>query len=96
MQCFNEHDDEMAVNTEPLEQFGIPNSEFPSGGVILQEIHPSPIGANPSSSYAEILNKNPTISSGSFDDDSIEKISKKAGRKSRKEAREEEAKRLNM
>ena len=82
MQCFNEHDDEMEVNTRPLEQSGIPNSEFPSGGVILREIHPSPIGANPSSSYAKILKKNLVVSSGSSDDDSIEQISKKEGRKS--------------
>ena len=86
----------MEVNTGPLEQCRTPNSKLPSVGVILQEIHPSPNGANPSSSYAEILKKNLVVSSGSFDDDSIEKISKKEGRKSRKEDREEETERLKM
>ena len=84
----------MEVNTRPLEQYRTPNSELPSVGTILQEIHPSPNGANPSSTYAEILKKNPIVSFGSSDDDSIEKISKKVGKKSWKEVREEEDERL--
>ena len=44
----------------------------------------------------EILKKKLVDSSSSSDEDSIEQSSKKAGRKSRKEIREEEAERLKM
>ena len=62
----------------------------------IQQHHISPNGANPSPSYAEIIKKKPTDSSGSYDEDSIEKFSKKVERKSQKEAREEEVERLKM
>ena len=85
VQCLIEKDEEVEVNTKLREQSGTTNSELPSVGAILQEIHPSQNGANPSSSYVEILKKYLVVILGSFDDDSIEKISKKAGRKSKKD-----------
>ena len=66
-------------------------SDLPKDG---EQQNPSPNGAKSSPSYAKITKKKPLDSSGSYGDDSIEKLSKKAGRKSRKEAREEEAERL--
>ena len=62
----------------------------------MQKNHPSPNGAKPSPSYAEIIKKKPVDSFGSFEEKSIEKISKKVGMKSQKEGREEEAERLKM
>ena len=56
----------------------------------------SPIGANASPSYADITRKKQAESSSSSEDDSIEQLSKKAGRKSCKEAWEEEDESLNM
>ena len=79
-----------------MDQFGESNSELPSVGESLQQNHPSPNIAKSSPSYAEIIKKKPTDRSGSYDEDSIEQFSKKAGRKSQKEAREEEEKRLKM
>ena len=96
MQCLVEQDDEVEVNTEPLEQSRTTNSELPNVGATLQQNHPSPNGAKSSPSYAEIIKKKPVYSSCSSEEDSIAKISKKAGRKSRKEAREEEVERLKM
>ena len=81
------------LNTGTLEQFEVSNSKFPREGDPLQH---SPIGVNASPSYADITRKKQVESSGSSEDDSIEQLSKKAGRKSRKETREEEAERLKM
>ena len=53
-------------------------------------------GATPPPSYAEIIKKKQGDNSGSFEEDSIEQITKHGGRKSRKEVREKEAKRLKM
>ena len=44
--------------------------------------------------YADIARKKPAESSDSSDENSIEQLSKKGGRKSKKELREEEAERL--
>ena len=60
---------------------------------VAQEI---PIKPSISPSYVEILKKNMVDSFGSSDEDSFEQSSKKAGRKSHKEIREEEAERLKM
>jgi hypothetical protein len=61
------------------------------------EIHSgSPIGASSSPSYADIIKKKPPEISGSSEDESFERPSKRAGRKSHKEAREEEAERQKM
>ena len=65
-----------------MDQFGTTNSELPSVGVILQENRPSPNEAKPSPYYAKIIKMKPVDSSGSSKEDSIEKISKKADRKS--------------
>ena len=91
-----EQDEDVEVNTKPLDQSGTINSELPSVGAILLENRPFQNGANPSPSYVEIIKKKPVDSYGSSEEDSIEKNSKKAGWKSRKEAREEEAERLKM
>jgi hypothetical protein len=53
-------------------------------------------GNPPNPSYAEIAKKNPEESSGSSEDETFERPSKKAGRKSRKEKREEEAERFKI
>ena len=84
------------VNTGTMEQGGSANSDLPIVGESLQEDHPSPNRAKSSPSYAEIAKKKPADSYGSFDEDSFEQLSKKVGRKSRKEAREEEDDRLKM
>ena len=64
--------------------------------IIMHELHNSSTGANSPPSYAEILKKKSIETYGSLEEDSIEQFSKKVGRKSQKEAREEEAKRLKM
>jgi len=51
-------------------------------------------GSPSNPSYAEIARKKPVESSGSLEDETYERPSKKARRKSRKEKREEEAERL--
>ena len=79
-----------------MEQDGQTNSELPSVSESLQEDHPSANRTKSYPSYIEIDKKNSTDSFGSSDEDSIEQLSKKAGRKSRKEAREEEADSLKM
>ena len=84
------------VNTGSMEQDGTTNSELPSVDESLQEYHSSPNRANSSPSYAKIAKKMLADSSGSSYEDSFEQISNKAGRKSRKEAREEEDDRLKM
>ena len=96
LQQFEVQDDEPKVNTGPMEQAGATNSELPSVGESLQQNHPSLSGAKTSPSYAEITKKKLVDSSGSSDEDSIEQLSKKSGRKSRKEARVEEADKQNM
>ena len=63
---------------------------------ILQENLNSPANPSSSPSYAEILKKKMVNFSGSFDEDTFEQSSKKGGRKSRKEIREEEAECLKM
>jgi hypothetical protein len=49
-----------------------------------------------SSSYADMIRRKPSEMSGSSEDDTCERPSKKAGRKSLKEVREEEAERQKM
>ena len=60
------------------------------------ESSPAPIGVSSPPSYADIACKKPTDSSGSSDEDSIDQLSKKAGRKSKKEIQEEEVERIKM
>ena len=79
-----------------MEQCGTVNSEIPSVHASLPKNYPSPNGVNPSPSYAYIIKKKPVDNSGSSNDESIEKISKKVGRKSRKEDIEAEVERLKM
>ena len=62
----------------------------------LHQNFPSSNGDKSSPSYADIAKKKKIDSSSSSGDDSIDKLSKKVGRKSIKEAREQEAKRLKM
>ena len=71
-------------------------SKLPRFGEFLHRNIPSPNEAKSYPSYAEITKKKPLESSGSFDEYSIEKLSKKIGSQSQKEAREEGAERLNM
>ena len=56
----------------------------------------SPIRTIVSPSYVDITRKKQAESLGSSEDDSIEQISKTSGRKSHKEAQEEEEERLKM
>jgi hypothetical protein len=56
----------------------------------------SPLGNSSSPSYAEMIKKKPLETSGSSEEESFERPSKRAGRKSHKEAREEEAERQKM
>ena len=89
-------EEEVEVNIVPREKYGTTISEIPCIDAILQEKHDSPTCATPSPYYAEIIKKKLVDMSGSSEEDSIEKITKKASRKSRKEVREEETERLNM
>ena len=59
--------------------------ELPRDDEFLHQNIPSPNGAKYSPSYVDIAKKKHIDSSGSSSDDSIEKLSKKAGRKSKKE-----------
>ena len=88
--------EDLEVNTRSMEQDRLANSVLPCVGESLQKDHPSPNRSKSSPSYAEIAKKKLDDSSGSSDEDSFEQISKKAGRKSPKEAREEEANILKM
>ena len=81
------------LNIGILEQVGVSTLELPRDGDPLQL---SPIGAIDSPSYADITKKKHIESSNSSEDDTFEQPSKKASRKSHKEARDEEAERLNM
>ena len=96
LQQFEVQDDVFAVNIGSMEQAGESISELPSVGESRQDDNPSPNRAKTPPSYAKITKKKLTDSSGSSDDDSIEQLSKKGGRKSRKEAREEEADKQKM
>ena len=62
----------------------------------MQQNNVSPIGVNSSPSYTDITRKKPVDRYGSFEEDSIEKLSKKDGRHSKKEDWEEEAERMKM
>ena len=73
-----------------MDQVG-PDFLSPKG---VGEVSPTPVGPSSSPSYAEIAQKKPIESSGSSDEESIDQFSKKSGRKSKKEIREEEAERL--
>ena len=88
--------EEGEVNSGPHEQSRTTTLEIPYADVNLHELHNSPIGLISSPSYAEILKKKLIDTCGSSEEDSIEQITKKVGRKSRKEVREEEAERLKM
>jgi hypothetical protein len=66
---------------------GINNVEIISG---------LPTGTSSSPSYADIIKNKPLEISRSSEDESLERPSKRAGRKSYKEAREEEVERQKM
>ena len=68
--------------------------ETPSVDAIMQDIHKSHVGTTSSPSYANALKNKSIESFGSSEDD--EQFTKRAGRKSQKEIREEEAGRLKM
>ena len=90
------HKDEGEVNFGPQEHSGPVILEIPCADAILQELHKSPTCVTSSSSYVKILKNKSVDTSGSLEEDSIDKFTKKSGRKSRKEVIEEEAERLNM
>ena len=56
----------------------------------------APQGSPPNPSYAEITRPKQPESAGSSEDETLERPTKRAGRKSRKELREEEAERLKV
>ena len=87
------HLDGIVMETEVIvttDQFG-PSFSTPTW---VGEYSPTPIGAISPPSYVGIAHKEPTDSSGSSNEDSIDQLSKKAGRKYKKEIREEEAERI--
>jgi len=85
------------INSGSQEQNGVATSEIPCVDATPQETHGSPIGAISPLSYAEMIKKKKLIDSpGSSEEDSFELATKNAGRKSRKEIKEEEAERLKM
>ena len=96
MQQSDELIDEGEVNIGSQEQFGLVIFEINCANAILKEIHKSPSGAISPPSYTQILKKKLVDTSGSSKEYYIEQITKKAGRKSRKDIREEEAERLKM
>ena len=73
-----------------MDQVG-PDFLSPKG---VGEVFPAPVRPSSSPSYVEIARKKPIESSGSSDEESIDQFSKKSGRKSKKEIREEEAEML--
>ena len=83
---------EVLINesVEINENIEIPVSN-PCVAPILQENLNSPANPSSSPSYVEILKKKMVDFFGSSDEDTFEQSSKKGGRKSRKEIREEEA-----
>ena len=105
VQKFEEHEQESEVNSTPQEQvvltppregvLSLPICASPPPYSIPREGGPShsPIHASSPPSYADITRKKQPISSRSSEDDTFEQHSKK-GRKSKKEIREEEVKRL--
>ena len=70
------------VNAGTIEQDGLGNLELPSVDESMQEDHPSPNRTNSFPYYVEIAKNKPVDSSRSFDEDSIEQLSKKTGMKS--------------
>ena len=89
-------DDVDEANTGLMDLTRVVCSKLPRFGEFLHQNLPSPNRAKSSPSYADITKKKPLEISGSFDEYSIEKLSKKIGSKSQKEAREEGAERLKM
>ena len=63
--------------------------ENPTEDLSMQEPLNSPVGVNSPPSYEDVLKKKSVESSGSSGEDEL--FSKKGGRKTRKEIREEEA-----
>lgn len=78
---------------ENVEQADIPPPNKEGGEAIQNEANQ---GSPSNPSYAEIARKKPVESSISSEDETYERLTKKAGRKSRKEKREEEAERLKI
>ena len=70
--------------------------DLPRVGEFLHQNLPSLNVTKYSPSYAKITKKKPLDSSRSSSENSIQKLSKKIGSKSQKEAREEGAERLKM
>ena len=68
--------------------------ETPTKDLSMQEPLNSPVGVNSPPSYADVLKKKSVESLGSLGEDEL--FSKKVGRKTQKEIREEEAERLKM
>ena len=72
-----------------------PNHAGPPHSIPLRDGEPPlPIGDCSPPSYADIAQKKSVESSNSFDENSIEQLSKKGGRKSKEELQEEELERL--
>lgn len=85
------------INSGSQEQTGLATSEIPCVDATPQETHGSPAGTISPLTYAEMIKKKKMIhNSSSSKEDSFERSTKKAGRKSRKEIREEVAERLKM
>ena len=75
-----------------------PNHASPTHLIPLWDGEPPliPIGDRSTPSYVDIARKKPVKRSDSSNENSIEQLSKKGGRKSKKEIREEEVERLKM
>ena len=91
LQQFDGNELDSEGNTIPKEHAGPSLSAPPLDG---GPPYTSPIDASSPLSYADITRKKQVVSSGSSNDDSFEQLSKKAGRKSKKEIREEEFERI--
>ena len=89
-------DDIPVASSGPMDLSGADCLDLPIVGEHKNQNSPSPKVNHSSPSYVEVIMKKPLDSPGSSNHDSIEKLSKNAGRKSRKEAREEEDERLKM
>lgn len=78
---------------ENLEQIAVPPSI--KEGEEATQVEPTQ-GSPSNPSYADVTRKNSKESSGSSEDETFERPSKRAGRKSHKELREEEVERLKV
>ena len=90
----NQHLDKIELDSQAI--IVTPNQAGPSHSNPLRDGEPSliPIGDLSPPYYVDIARKKQTKSSDSSDENSIEQLSKKGGKISKKEIRKEEVKRL--